>query len=92
MSGELAVLWVLGGLIVLACLIFVAIFVKFVTKAAVDYMKKKPYMATAVFSIPGGIASFTSAWFGTGIAIAALIGLIVGLGIYLLVAVELGSD
>lgn len=92
MSGEVAVLWTLGGLAVLACLVFVAIVVKFVAKAAVSYVKQRPYAAAAVFAVPGGLASFLTAWFGAQIPIAMLTGAVAGLIIFLLVAMELGAD
>ena len=87
-----AVLWTVGGLTVVACLLFLAIFVKFVTKAALGYIRHKPYAATATFGVPGGLGSFIAAWFGAPIPAAMVIGLICGLALFLLIAVETGSD
>lgn len=87
-----AVLWTVGGLTVVACLLFLAIFVKFVTKAAVGYIRHKPIAATATFGVPGGLGSFIAAWFGAPIPAAMVIGLICGLAVFLLIAVEMGSD
>jgi hypothetical protein len=93
MSGGLStILWVVGALMLIGLLVFVAIFVKFVAKAAVSYAKHKPYAATIVFCVAGGIGSFITAWFGADMLIAALVGAISGLATFLLIAVELGAD
>lgn len=92
MSGGKAVLWALGGLALIACLIFVGIFVKFVTKATASYLRSKPYPALAIFTLPGGMASFIAAYLGAGVAGGCLVGLGVGGGVLLLVAMELGAD
>jgi hypothetical protein len=90
-TGE-AVLWTVGALVALTILVFVAIFVRFVGKAAVSYLKHRPYAAIAAFGIPGGIASFATSWFGGDVLIAVLVGLIAGLAVFLLLAMELGAD
>lgn len=92
MSGGETVLWVLGGLTLIACLVFLGIFIKFVTKATASYLRSKPYPALAIFALPGGLAAFISAYLGTSVAVGALIGLGVGGGVLLLVAMELGAD
>lgn len=90
MSGEV-LLWALGGVVALALLAFLAIFVKFVTKAAVSYIKHRPYPALAVFAGAGGLASFVAAFIGAPIVISLLAGLLLGTVVLLLVAMELGS-
>jgi hypothetical protein len=91
-SGGEAVLWALGGLTLIACLVFLGIFVKFVTKATASYLRSKPYPALAIFALPGGLAAFITAYLGAGIPAGALVGLGVGAGVLLLVAMELGAD
>jgi hypothetical protein len=91
-SGGKALLWALGGLTLIACLIFIGIFVKFVTKAAASYLRAKPFPALAIFAFPGGLASFIAAYLGAGVPSASLVGLAVGAAVLLLVAMELGSD
>lgn len=90
MSGEV-VLWVVAALAVLACLVFAAIFVRFVAKAAVRYAQRRPYAAAGFFVVPGGLASFVTASLGADIAIAVVVGVVAGLAVFLLVAMELGS-
>lgn len=90
MSGEV-VLWVVAGLAVLACLVFAAIFVRFVAKAAVRYARRRPYAAAGFFVVPGGLASFVTASLGANLLISVLVGIITGLAVFLLVAMELGS-
>ena len=85
-------LWALGGLTLISILIFLAIFVKFVTKATASYLRSKPYPALAIFALPGGLAAFIASFLGAGIAAGALVGLGVGAGVLLLVAMELGAD
>jgi hypothetical protein len=93
MSDRVAtILWAVGGLVLIGLLVFVAIFVKFVAKAAFGYARAKPYAATIVFCVAGGLSSFVTAWFGAEMLIAALVGAIAGLATFLLVAVELGAD
>lgn len=92
MSTGTVVLWTLGALATVACLVFVAIFVKFVAKAAVSYARHRPYPAMALFAIPGAIGSFVTAWFGADFYIAVLVGLVAGLAVFLLVAMEMGAD
>ena len=91
-DGVSTILWAVGGLVLIGLLVFVAIFVKFVAKAAVSYAKHKPYAATAVFCVAGGLSSFVTAWFGGDMLLAALVGAIAGAATYLLVAMELGAD
>jgi hypothetical protein len=91
-SGGKAVLWALVGLAAIGCLVFLGIFVKFVAKAATSYLRSKPYPALAIFALPGGLAAFISAFLGTSVPAGALIGLAVGAGVLLLVAMELGAD
>ena len=85
-------MWALGGLTLISILIFLAIFVKFVTKATASYLRSKPYPALAIFALPGGLAAFIASFLGAGIAAGALVGLGVGAGVLLLVAMELGAD
>jgi hypothetical protein len=93
MSDQVAtILWAVGGLMLIGLLVFVAIFVKFVAKAAFGYARAKPYAATIVFCVAGGVSSFVTAWFGAEMLIAALVGAVAGLATFLLVAVELGAD
>lgn len=92
MSGGEAVLWALGGLTLIACLVFLGIFIKFVAKATASYLRSKPYPALAIFALPGGLASFVAGYLGAGIPGAVLIGLGVGAGVLLLVAMELGAE
>jgi hypothetical protein len=91
-SGGEVVLWALGGLALLVCLIFLGIFIKFVTKATASYLRSKPYPALAIFALPGGLAAFIAGYLGTSIPVGALVGLGVGGGVLLLVAMELGAD
>ena len=91
-SGGEAVLWALGGLTLIACLVFLGIFIKFVAKAAVSYLRSKPYPALAIFALPGGLAAFVASYLGTGVPVGALVGLGVGGGVLLLVAMELGAE
>jgi hypothetical protein len=91
-SNGQAVLWALGGLALVVCLIFLAIFVKFVTKATVSYLRSKPYPALATFALPGGLAAFIASFLGTAVPVGALIGFGVGAAVLLLVAMELGAD
>ena len=92
MSNGQALLWGAGALTLIAVLIFLVIFVKFVTKAVFSYLRSKPYPALVIFALPGGLASFIAAYLGTGIGSAALIGLGIGAGVLVLVAMELGAD
>jgi hypothetical protein len=93
MSDRVAtILWIVGALILIGLLAFVAIFVKFVAKAAFGYARARPYAATIVFCVAGGLGSFITAWFGAQMLIAATVGAIAGLATFLLVAVELGAD
>lgn len=87
-----AVLWVVGAVVVLAALAFAAIFVRFVAKAAVSYVKHRPYPALAVFTISGGLASFITTFLGGRIVLAVVVGGAAGLAVLLLVATELGAD
>jgi hypothetical protein len=91
MTGEV-VLWTIGVATVLLCLVFAAIFVRFLTKAAVSYIKHRPKASVVIFAVPGGIASFTTTWFGGQVVIAVLIGMLAGLAVFLLIAMELGAD
>ncbi|WP_020518716.1 hypothetical protein [Catelliglobosispora koreensis] len=91
MTGEV-VLWTIGLAAVLLCLVFAAIFVRFLTKAAIAYIKHKPIASVIVFTIPGGIASFSAAWFTGQIVLSSLIGALAGLAVFLLIAMELGAD
>ena len=93
MSDQVAtILWAVGGLLLIGLLVFIAIFVKFVAKAAIGYARHRPYAATIVFCVAGGLGSFITAWFGAEMLIAAVVGAIAGLATFLLVAVELGAD
>jgi hypothetical protein len=91
-SGGKALLWAIGGFAALVCLLFLGIFVKFVAKATASYLRSKPYPALAIFALPGGLASFVAGYLGAGIPSASLVGLAVGTGVLLLVAMELGAD
>lgn len=86
------VLWALGGVVALACLIFLVIFIKFAAKATVSYLKHRPYPALAVFASAGGVASFIAAFIGAAFPVALLIGVGAGAAVLLLVAIELGAD
>ncbi|MEU8077062.1 hypothetical protein AB0B31_16620 [Catellatospora citrea] len=88
-AGEV-VLWVLLGLAALAVLAFAGIVAKFVGKAAVSYARRKPPQAVGFFVVPGGLASFVATFFGAGLPLAMGLGMITGLAVFLLVAMELG--
>ncbi|MDI1464999.1 hypothetical protein QEZ54_28920 [Catellatospora sp. KI3] len=90
MSDGSAVLWTLLALAVLAVLAFLGIVVKFVANAAVKYSRRKPVQAAAFFAVPGGLATFTATFFHVALVPAMVIGLVAGLAVFLLVAVELG--
>jgi hypothetical protein len=92
MSGGQVILWVLGGLALIGVLVFLGIFLKFVVKAAVGYVRHRPYPALATFAISGGLASFITTFVGGSLWLAMAIGLATGLAVLLLVAIELGAD
>lgn len=92
MTGGEVVLWVLGGVAVVSTLIFAGIFLRFVAKAAVGYVKHRPYPALATFTISGGLASFITTFVGGGLLLAMGVGALTGLAVLLLVAIELGAD
>ncbi|WP_117210456.1 hypothetical protein [Allorhizocola rhizosphaerae] len=91
-SGGEVVLWVLGGLAVIGVLVFLGIFLKFVAKAAVGYVRHRPYPALATFAISGGLASFITTFVGGSLLLGVGVGLATGLAVLLLVAIELGAD
>lgn len=90
-TGEV-LLWVLGGVIVIGCLAFIGIFLRFVTKATVSYVRHRPYPALGAFAGCGGLATFIAAFAGARFELALIIGLVVGTAVLLLVAIELGTD
>ncbi|GAA2370957.1 hypothetical protein Cme02nite_44870 [Catellatospora methionotrophica] len=90
MSAGEVVLWVLLGLAALAVLAFTGIVAKFVFKAALSYSRRKPVQAAGFFAVPGGLATFVATFFGADLPLAMGIGLVTGLAVFLLVAMELG--
>ncbi len=91
-SGGQVVLWVVGGLTAVGVLVFLGIFLRFVAKAAVGYVRHRPYPALATFAISGGLASFITTFVGGSMLLAMAIGLVTGTAVLLLVAIELGAD
>lgn len=87
-----AVLWVVGLVAAVLIVAFAVFLVRFVAKAAVSYVKHRPYPSLAVFTVSGGLASFITTFVGGGIRLAVVIGAGVGIAVLLLVATELGAD
>ncbi|GHJ49588.1 hypothetical protein Cs7R123_69300 [Catellatospora sp. TT07R-123] len=83
-------LWTLLALSALAVIGFLAIVVKFIARAAVRYSRRRPVQAAAFFTVPGGLATFTATFFDLALVPAMVIGVVAGLAVFLLVAMELG--
>lgn len=92
MSKAMVLLWVIGGVTALALTLFTAIFVRFIAKALVRYLKHKPVGAMTVFVVAAAPTAFFTSYLGVRPFPAILVGLSVGMVLLMLVAVELGSD